>query len=95
METIKCPKCGALDKFYTELKANNNVARCSECDTFIKNIPYQTEQVLYIGKYKGKRVSEVQDLSWLKWAEGNIKNLKPVQRTAILKQISNLENLGR
>jgi len=94
MEQIKCPKCGAIDQFYTELKANNNVARCSLCDTFIKNIPYQTEQAFYFGKYNGKKVSEVDDLGYLKWAVENTKP-KPAMREAILKQISKVENLSR
>lgn len=94
METIKCPKCGALDNFYTELKANNNVARCALCDTFIKNIPYQTEQSFYFGKYKGKKVSEIDDLGYLRWAVEKTKP-KPAMKEAILKQISRIEFLAK
>lgn len=94
METIKCPKCGAIDQFYTELKANNNVARCSLCNTFIKNIPYQTEQVFYFGRYKDKKVSEVEDLPYLKWVLKNAKQSKSM-RDAIIKQIDRFENLSR
>lgn len=94
MEQIKCPKCGAVDKFYTELKSNNNVARCSQCDTFIKNIPYQ-QPAFYFGKYKGKKVVDVLDLGYLKWYLGDIKSLTSPMRFAIEKQISYIENLSR
>ena len=94
METIKCPNCGALDKFYTELKANNNVARCTECDTFIKNIPYQTDQKFYFGKYNGKKVNEIEDLPYLEWV---LKNVKPAEtmRKAVQTQINRLNYLGK
>lgn len=93
METIKCPKCGATDQYYTELKANNNVARCSICDAFIKNIPYQ-QPALYFGKYKGKKIADIEDIEYLKWVLNNIRLSAPF-KDAIQKQISNFENLSR
>lgn len=93
MEQIKCNKCGAVDKFYTELKANNNVARCSECDAFIKNISYQ-EPKFYFGKYKDKPISEIEDMGYLKWALKEIK-LTASMRTAIQKQIDKFEHLAK
>ncbi len=94
MENIKCNKCGSENDYYTELKANNNVARCNKCNSFIKNIPYQNEAIFYFGKYKGKKVSEIEDIDYLKWV---LKEIKPSlsMRTAIQKQISNFENLAR
>lgn len=94
MEQIKCNKCGSIDDYYTELKSNNNVARCNQCDSFIKNIPYQTEHVFYFGKYKDKKVNEVEDIPYLQWV---LKNTKPSKsmREAIEKQISSFANLAR
>lgn len=94
MEKIVCLKCGAEDKFYTELKSNNNVARCSECDSYIKNIPYAAEKVFYFGKYKDKKVSEVEDIQYLEWVLKNTKQTKGMVE-AIEKQISNFKNLAR
>lgn len=93
MEQIICKKCGAVDKYYTEVKSNNNVARCSECDSFIKNIPYG-EPIFYFGKYKGKEVSEVEDMQYLKWV---LSATKPAlsMREAIQKQIDRFEFLAK
>lgn len=93
MEQIICNKCGAVNKYYTEVKANNNVARCTECDSFIKNIPYN-EPTFYFGKYKGKKVSEVEDMQYLKWVLTGTKQSASM-RTAIQKQIDKFEFLAK
>ena len=93
MEQIKCNKCGAIDNFYTELKANNNVARCGVCDAFIKNIPYSTEKVFYFGKYKGKKVTDVEDVNYLEWILANTKQSKPMT-DAIIKQVDTIKHLA-
>lgn len=93
MEQIKCTKCGAVDKFYTEVKANNNVARCSECDAFIKNIPYEQPK-FYVGKYKGKLISEIEDMNYLKWALREMKLSESI-RKAISDRISHFEFLAK
>lgn len=95
MEDLKCPKCETVNNFYTELKANNNVARCGVCDTFIKNIPYQTEYTFYFGKYKTKKVSEVEDIDYLKWMLTSKNKLSNPMRDAIQKQIDRLEFLAK
>jgi DNA-directed RNA polymerase subunit RPC12/RpoP len=94
MTEIKCPNCGAINDYYTELKANNNVARCTQCDTFIKNIPYQTEKVFYFGKYKGQKVNDIEDINYLQWVLDNTKQ-KAAMKDAIIKQIDNFKNLAR
>jgi hypothetical protein len=93
MEQIKCNKCGAVDKFYTEVKANNNVARCSECDAFIKNIPYEQPK-FYVGKYKDKLISEIEDMNYLKWALKEMKLSKSMTE-AISNRISHFEYLAK
>lgn len=93
MEQIICKKCGTVDKYYTELKSNNNVARCSECDSFIKNIPYELP-TFYFGKYKGRKVSEIEDMQYLKWALKEIR-LSESLRRAINEQISKFEFLAK
>ncbi len=93
MEEITCQKCGSKE-YYTELKSNNNVARCSKCDAFIKNIPY-SEAVLYIGKYKGQRVDDIEDLDYLKWALENMSTVGKRIREAMQKQIDRLEFINK
>jgi Zn ribbon nucleic-acid-binding protein len=85
---IVCPKCGAKDAYYTEMKANNEVARCLECSAFIKNIPH-SEPTFYFGKYKDKKVSEVTDADYLKWVLANTKQSKNM-RDAIEQKIASL-----
>lgn len=38
---LRCPMCGLLDFPQLEEKANNLVARCKECNHFIKNLPHK------------------------------------------------------
>lgn len=92
MEQIVCRKCGSID-FYTELKSNQNVARCSKCDSFIKNIPYK-EPKLYVGKYKDMPISEIQDSSYLEWAIKTLR-LGSYVRDAVQKQIDKLNFIAK
>jgi hypothetical protein len=92
METLICPKCGH-NEHYTELKSNQNVARCLKCDAFIKNIPYEQPK-LYVGKYKGKLISEIEDVEYLKWALKTL-TLGAAVRTAVQKQIDKTEFLNK
>lgn len=95
MIELKCldPSCGSTE-YYTELKANNNVARCSKCDRFIKNIPY-APPTMYIGKYKGVEVDKIEDLSYLQWAHENMATIGKSLRDAIRKRIDHLEHLAK
>lgn len=95
MQELICPKCGDIGiEYYTEMKANNNVARCLKCDSFIKNIPQGNDPTFYFGKYKDKKVKDVEDMQYLNWALKNIR-LTSSMRTAIQNQISLFENLAR
>ena len=93
MEELTCPNCGPTTEYYTELKSNNNVARCMKCDAFIKNLPH-AEPIFYVGKYKGQNISEIEDMGYLKWALKEMK-LSANMRTALQRQIDRFENLAK
>ncbi|HYH14321.1 MAG TPA: hypothetical protein VD794_03820 [Flavisolibacter sp.] len=92
MESIICPRCNSTD-YYTELLSTQNVARCLKCNAFIKNIPYNEPQ-FYFGKYKGRVVSSIEDLSYLRWALANCK-MSQSMRDAVYNHIHLLEDLSR
>lgn len=93
-ETLFCQNCSKHTTFYTELKSNQNTARCTECGTFIKNIPYQPP-MFYVGKYKGIPIDEIEDIGYLQWALQKMSNLKGRTRDAVQSRISQLEFLGK
>ncbi len=93
MEELICPKCGPTTDYYTELKSNQNVARCIKCDSFIKNIPYK-KPMLYIGKYANVPIEEIEDISYLRWALGTLKISAGI-RKAIEQQITRFEHLAK
>lgn len=88
---LTCPRCGTSN-YTTELKANNLVATC-ENGHFIKNLPY-SEPALYFGKYKGKKVAEIEDVGYLKWVIQNTKQSQYI-RDAIQKQIDRMEFMAK
>lgn len=94
MDTLFCPKCQEQKGFYTELKSNQNTARCNDCNTFIKNIPYDKPK-FYVGKYSGKEIESIEDLDYLKWAVANMRNLKGRVKEAIAQRIAQLEFLAK
>lgn len=94
MDTLFCPHCKSEQTFYTELKSNQNTARCSTCNTFIKNIPYDKPK-FYVGKYSGKEIESIEDLYYLKWAVVNMRNLKGRVKEAITQRIAQLEFLAK
>ena len=93
MEEIICNNCGPVNDYIVERKANNDVATCSRCGRYIKNIP-RAVPMLYVGKYKGIPISEIEDMNYLKWALKEMK-LTAAIRTAMTKRISEFENLAR
>lgn len=94
MDTLFCPKCREQKGFYTELKSNQNTARCNDCDTFIKNIPYEQPK-LYVGKYKGQEIGNIEDLAYLQWALNNMSNLNGRTKDAMKQRIAQLEFLAK
>jgi len=94
IDLLYCSKCDDQKEYYTELKSNQNTARCSVCNTFIKNVPYEKPK-FYVGKYSGRAIDEIDDLGYLKWAVQNMKNIKGRTKEAINKQIAHLEFLAK
>lgn len=92
MDTLFCPKCKSEKGFYTELKSNQNTARCNDCNTFIKNIPYQ-EPKFYVGKYKDQRICDIEDVGYLEWALKNMSSLNARVKDAISQRIAQLKYL--
>lgn len=88
---IVCNKCGLINDYHVIEKANNKVAYCNGCESYIKNIPHDVPK-LYVGKYKGIPISEIEDLNYLKWAVGTLRLTSSV-KMAVLSRISSLEYL--
>jgi len=93
MDTLFCPNCKDQKEYFTELKSNQNTARCLTCNTFIKNVPYQ-KPMLYVGKYKNKPIEELDDLNYLQWAEKTL-NVNSRTKDALRSRISQLEFLAK
>ena len=93
MEQIKCNKCGSVDNYRIEEKSNNKVAFCNVCKSYIKNLPYDVPK-LYVGKYKGIPISEIEDIGYLKWAIETLRLTSSV-KMACLSQISRIEYLSK
>lgn len=75
--SLTCPKCG-LEQ--SEMEANvttkplpqggsHRIARCNNCNSYIKNIPHSSVSMLWFGKYKGKPIVTVakEDPKYLGW----------------------------
>ena len=86
---IICQSCGATDDFTTQQKSNNLVATCNKCGRFIKNLPVNKPR-LYVGKYKGINIDEIDDLHYLQWAYDNISTLNARTKAAIKDRIYSL-----
>ena len=89
MEVI-CKSCGAVNDYRTEKRGNNLCAWCKSCGEFIKNIPWD-EPKFWVGKYKGMKISDCTDISYLKWAAKEM-NVNQRTKDTILNRINFLEN---
>jgi len=72
---IICNKCGTINKYRTEKKANNLVAYCTACGSYIKNLPYAAP-ALYFGKYKNTKIVDFttpEMMNYLHWTLSNVK----------------------
>lgn len=88
-EAVVCKKCGLINEYKIEPRGNHRTAFCSGCGSYIKHIPYQ-EPTMYIGKYKGHKIADIEDLSFLTWAYDNMK-LSTRQKKAVEFRIDELE----
>lgn len=89
-----CKQCRTVDDYRTEVKSNNTTAYCNSCGAFIKNIPTDVPR-MYIGKFKGLAITEINDLDYLIWAHDNMRALNKRQKDAVKDRIYNLQNLLR
>lgn len=92
-EKFICKNCGC-NEYNTTLKSNQLVARCKNCDTFWKNIPYAVTQKLYFGKYKDRDISSMitpKEREYLIWLLNNAKISKTLQ-TAIINHLESKKN---
>jgi NAD-dependent SIR2 family protein deacetylase len=91
MEELECKKCGS--KEYTTTKVGQHLkAECKKCGAFIKHVAQlnpDTVHIIPVGKYKGEKVNEATDKSYLLWMLSNIK-LSFGLKTAIENRIKNL-----
>ena len=71
-QNIICTHCGLIDDYTTTVKANNHVATCNGCGSFIKNIPH-SKPSLYFGMYKGKPIDEFdgKEIEYLYWVRNH------------------------
>lgn len=95
MEEVICQRCQTKNEFHVVPSGPHLKAVCDHCNQYIKFVSQQKEPPkFYFGKYVGKYVHEIEDMSYLKWASTNL-TLKQPMREAILKRISEFENLAR
>lgn len=87
---IAC-RCGAINDFTVKINSNNHTAYCNRCGAYIKNIPHDVPK-LYIGKYRGKPISEIDDLPYLEWAFKTLTLTESI-RQSVADQINRLTEL--
>ncbi len=90
---IVCAKCGSINDYHIIRKSNNEVAYCNGCQAYIKNIPHDKPK-LYVGKYKGIPIDEIEDIPYLKWALGTLQLTTNI-KMAIQSRITTFEHLAR
>jgi uncharacterized protein (DUF3820 family) len=79
MNKLFCKHCSQAVTFITQLKSNNYVAYCTICGCFIKNVPHSDLGIVNVdhsfpfGKYKGMKIYDCSDESYLTWALANLK----------------------
>lgn len=98
MKTLFCNHCHKEVGFLIEKKSNNNVAFCSDCGCYIKNVPNsflgieKTYHVFYFGKFKGIKVKDCTDKNYLLWAMNNLTNVSDSFLDAIFERLEELSN---
>ena len=99
MEELICKNCGLCQSI---AEANvikkplhnggyHSIARCSDCNSFIKNIPHSRVAMLWFGKHKGKAISTVarEDKQYLQWLMTT--DIKDKLKSAIKQELKTAE----
>lgn len=63
---------------------------CGGCGAYMKNLPKE-DPSFYFGKYNGKKVKDIDDLSYLEWYLKSIDRITVRMRGAIRAQIERLK----
>ena len=96
MKTLFCNHCHKEVTFLIEKKSNNNVAFCTECGCFIKNVPNSflgietTDHIFPFGKYKGVKIKDCVDENYLNWAMINWTTMSDSFLDAIYERLNEL-----
>lgn len=88
MKDIICKKCGVINNYRVEENATHKTAYCVDCGAYIKHLP-RGDPEFYFGKYKGAKISDCKDKSYLLWVLENTKQSENY-REAIISQINEL-----
>lgn len=93
---LKCHQCGSLNWSAKEVEFANGSkhiqAKCDDCMSHIRYLP-SGEPMFHFGKYKGKRVKEVSDLSYLTWCVESCTSIKGTMKTAVQERLQELKDL--
>lgn len=87
--SVVCTSCGLVNEYTTRKNGPHTEAICKGCDKHIKFLP-SAIPALYVGKYKGKPISDIEDLNYLQWALQALK-LSGHVRQAITDQVRKLQ----
>ena len=90
MEII-CNQCRLVNQYEVKVNGPHVTAYCSKCGGYIKNLPQLQEPKMYVGKYKGWLIKDIQERDYLEWALLNIDSLKENQRKAIREQLQSID----
>ncbi|MBT9175668.1 MAG: hypothetical protein DDT22_01352 [candidate division WS2 bacterium] len=101
MELV-CKYCGLCqDTLTTKIKKHylpnggyHLKAFCSNCERFIKNIPYSLPKILHFGKYKSKPIAVVakENPAYLRWLCSQ--DIKDNLKQSIKLELEKLENVN-
>lgn len=72
-----------MDEYRTEKKANNLVAYCTSCGSYIKNIPY-TIPAIHFGKYKGTKIRDFTTPEMINYLHWILNNDVKVSKTVLM-----------
>ena len=94
MENVTCLRCNTTNEFYVVESGPHLKAMCNNCNQYIKFVSQEKPPCLYIGKYKDKPISTIEDIPYLKWALGTL-TLKDTVKKAIQDRITSFEHLAK